>query len=118
MTGYCLAVFERTCNPVHFPYHDEEYGFPVATDNDLFERLILEINQAGLSWETILKKRAGFKAAYAGFDIDRVAAFDQPDIDRILADAGVIRNRLKVLAAIRNANTVKVLQKEHGSFAA
>jgi DNA-3-methyladenine glycosylase I len=118
MTGYCLAVHERSCNEVHFAYHNEEYGFPVGTDNGLFERLILEINQAGLSWETVLKKREGFKAAYQGFDIDRVASFDQADIDRILGDPSVIRNRAKVLAAISNAKVVQELQQEHGSFAA
>lgn len=105
-------------NPIHGPYHDTEYGFPHREDAILFERLILEINQAGLSWETILKKRAGFQAAYAGFDVDAVAAFGEEDRARLLADAGIIRNRLKVDAAIHNAKMVQQLRDEFGSFAA
>lgn len=105
-------------NPIHGPYHDLEYGFPHREDSILFERLILEINQAGLSWETILKKRTGFHAAYAGFDVDAVAAFGEEDRARLLADAGIIRNRLKVDAAIHNAKVVQQLRDQHGSFAA
>lgn len=96
-------------NPLHQPYHDTEYGFPVEGDAALFERLILEINQAGLSWGTILKKREAFRAAYAGFEVRRIARFDERDRDRLLADAGIIRNRLKVDAAIANAQTVLAL---------
>jgi DNA-3-methyladenine glycosylase I len=103
-------------HPLHGPYHDKEYGFPVADDDALFERLILEINQAGLSWQTILAKRANFTAAYAGFDIARVARFGVADRARLLADAGIIRNRLKVDAAIDNANRIIGLAEEHGSF--
>jgi DNA-3-methyladenine glycosylase I len=84
----------------------------------LFERLLLEINQAGLSWETILRKRAGFRAAYAGFDVDTVAAFGEADVLRLLADAGIIRNRLKVHAAIHNAQVIQGLRASHGGFAA
>jgi len=101
----------------HGPYHDTEYGFPLAGDAELFERLILEINQAGLSWLTILRKRQAFRAAYRGFDPDRVARFGARDVKRLLGDAGIIRNRLKVNAAIANANTVLALRKMHGSFA-
>ena len=103
---------------VHTDYHDHQYGFPLASDDELFERLILEINQAGLSWETILKKQASFRLAYAEFRIAQVACFGDADVARLLADAGIIRNRLKVAAAIDNAQRVLELQKEHGSFAA
>ncbi len=105
-------------HPWHGPYHDSEYGFPVDDDRVLFERLVLEINQAGLSWLTILKKRAAFQAAYDGFDIDRVARYGEREKKRLLADAGIIRNRLKVEAAIDNARRIQDLQAEHGSFAA
>ena len=108
----------ETTHEVHEKYHQHEYGFPVRDDNVLFERLVLEINQAGLSWETILKKRSTLAAAYAQFDIKRVAAFGDSDTARLLSDSGIIRNRLKVAAAIHNANVVLGLQKEHGSFKA
>lgn len=101
----------------HGPYHDTEYGFPSRDDAVLFERLILEINQAGLSWLTILKKRDGFRKAYKGFDPGTVARFGEKDRDRLLNDPGIIRNRLKVGAAIHNANVVVALIAEHGSFA-
>ena len=103
---------------VHGPYHGEEYGFPSTDDAVLFERLVLEINQAGLSWLTILNKRAAFQAAYKGFDIDTVAAFGARDVKRLLADAGIIRNRLKVEAAIDNARRLQKIRDQHGSFAA
>ena len=102
---------------LHGPYHDEEYGFPVTDDDRLFERLVLEINQAGLSWLTILKKRDAFRDAYAGFSIEKVARFDARKRARLLEDAGIIRNRLKVDAAIENAKRIIGLQKSHGSFA-
>src|SRR5438094_6038036 len=104
-------------DPVHGLYHDTEYGFPTAEESVLFERLMLEINQAGLSWETILKKRAAFRAAYAGFAVDRVAAFGLVEIERLLADPGIIRNRLKIEAAAENARRIQVLRQSHGSFA-
>jgi DNA-3-methyladenine glycosylase I len=102
----------------HGPYHDEEYGFPLDDDAALFERLVLEINQAGLSWLTILKKREGFRRAYGGFDPEVVARYGARDRRRLLADAGIIRNRLKVEAAIANAGTILELRATHGSFAA
>lgn len=102
---------------VHRIYHDSQYGFPIDDDNELFGRLILEINQAGLSWTTILNKQENFRRAYAGFDVVRVAAFDDGDRERLLSDAGIIRNRLKVEAAIHNAAVIRALQAEHGSFA-
>ncbi|MFN7920976.1 MAG: DNA-3-methyladenine glycosylase I [Bryobacteraceae bacterium] len=116
--SYCAAVRSGKLHEVHTRYHDIEYGFPIRDESPLFERLILEINQAGLSWETILKKQESFRAAYAGFDVDRVARFTARDRARLLADAGIIRNRLKVEAAISNAQTVQQLRREHGSFAA
>jgi DNA-3-methyladenine glycosylase I len=105
-------------HPFHGPYHDLEYGFPLADDTLLFERLVLEINQAGLSWLTILKKREAFRRAYDGFDIDTVAAYGAADRERLLADSGIIRNRLKVEAAIENARRLRQIQADHGSFAA
>jgi DNA-3-methyladenine glycosylase I len=101
----------------HGPYHETEYGFPIRGDAELFERLILEINQAGLSWLTILKKREAFRAAYRGFDPAAVAQFGARDVRRLMADAGIIRNRLKIEAAIANAKTVLALRQSHGSFA-
>jgi DNA-3-methyladenine glycosylase I len=101
---------------LHKSYHDLEYGFPLHNDDALFERLMLEINQAGLSWVTILKKRASFKQAYMGFDVDRVAAFKARDRERLMNEAGVIRNRLKIEAAIHNAQIVQRLRDTHGSF--
>ena len=112
---YCIAHPEDTFNRV---YHDTEYGFPLKDDNLLFERFILEINQAGLSWITILKKANNFRKAYDGFDIDKIAAYGEEDMARLLADAGIIRNRLKVNAAIVNAQKIQELSKEHGSFKA
>ncbi len=101
----------------HGPYHDREYGFPLENDADLFERLMLEINQAGLSWLTILKKREGFRRAYSGFVPEVVAAYGAADRERLLGDPGIIRNRLKVDAAIANAQRILELRKSHGSFA-
>jgi DNA-3-methyladenine glycosylase I len=114
MTSYCDAA---AGHPFHGPYHDEEYGFPVTDDDRLFERLVLEINQAGLSWLTILKKRDAFREAYAEFRIEKVARFDARKRVSLLANPGIIRNRLKVDAAIENAKRIRVLQKSHGSFA-
>lgn len=105
-------------HPFHGPYHDEEYGFPVTDDDRLFERLVLEINQAGLSWLTILKKRDAFREAYGGFVVAKVARFDARKRARLLENPGIIRNRLKVDAAIENAKRIVALQRSHGSFAA
>jgi DNA-3-methyladenine glycosylase I len=102
--------------PFHAEYHEREYGFPLEQDDALFGRLLLEINQAGLSWLTILKKKSAFEAAYAGYDIDAVAAFGEPDRARLLADAGIVRNRLKVDAAIANARRLVGMREEYGSF--
>ncbi|MGE0719816.1 MAG: DNA-3-methyladenine glycosylase I [Alphaproteobacteria bacterium] len=113
MSGYCTAA---PGHEWHGPYHDGVYGFPVADDDALFERLVLEINQAGLSWLTILKKWAAFRAAFDDFSIDRVAAYGEADRARLLADAGIVRNRLKVDAAIDNARRIQALRATHGSF--
>ena len=104
MSSYCDIA---PGHPFHGPYHEGEYGFPSRDDKVLFERLILEINQAGLSWLTILKKREAFLAAFDGFDIDKVAAYGAREKRRLLADAGIIRNRLKVDAAIENAKRLQ-----------
>jgi len=111
--GYCDVA---PGHPEHGPYHDREYGFPLAGDAELLERLALEINQAGLSWLTILKKREAFHRAYRGFDPEVVARFGARDRARLLADAAIIRNGLKVDAVIANAKTVLALRKEYGSF--
>jgi DNA-3-methyladenine glycosylase I len=105
-------------HPFHGPYHDSEYGFPLRDDDALFERLVLEINQAGLSWLTILKKRDAFREAYDRFDVDRVARYGARERRRLLRDAGIIRNRLKVDAAIENARRIVALRDGRGSFAA
>lgn len=101
---------------VHKPYHDLHYGFPILDDNELFCRLVLEINQAGLSWTTILKKQESFRKAYHNFNIKKVAGYKEKDFNRLMNDAGVIRNRLKINAAIENAKAILAIQKEHGSF--
>jgi DNA-3-methyladenine glycosylase I len=115
-TSYCEAVEQMEATNVHRAYHDHAYGYPIHDDNELFERLVLEINQAGLSWTTILNKQENFHKAYDGFDIKKVAAYTDKDRERLLNDAGIIRNRLKIDAAIHNANVVQELQKEYGSF--
>lgn len=97
-------------------YHNHHYGFPIADDNELFERLVLEINQAGLSWLTILKKQDNFRKAYNNFDITTVANYSDLDIERLLGDTGIIRNKLKINAAIHNAKVIETLQIEFGSF--
>ncbi len=101
---------------LHKAYHDNHYGFPLQNDNELFGRLLLEINQAGLSWEIILKKEGTFKKAYNNFNIKKVAAYTEADRARLMNDPGIIRNRLKINAAIENAKTIIELQKQYGSF--
>lgn len=101
---------------LHKNYHDNYYGFPIHDDNELFGRLILEINQAGLSWETVLKKEESFRKAYDNFDIQKIAAYTEEDRERLLSDSGIVRNKLKVNAAIENAKAIIELQKEFGSF--
>jgi len=101
---------------LHKTYHDHQYGFPIAGDDELFGRLILEINQAGLSWTTILKKQYNFQRAGDGFSIRKIAGYGYRDFERLMGDAGIIRNRLKIRAAIHNAYVIERFQKEHGSF--
>ena len=113
---YCDAVSTMDKNNLHKSYHDTAYGFPIDNDDELFGRLILEINQAGLSWSTILNKQASFRKAYNNFNIKKVAAYKDKDFERLMNDAGIIRNRLKINAAIENAKTLLNIQKEHGSF--
>ena len=110
---YCNSHPEDRFNKI---YHDTQYGFPLKDDSQLFERLVLEINQAGLSWITILKKADNFHKAYHGFDVAKVAKYGEKDIERLLNDPGIIRNRLKINAAIVNAQKILVVQKECGSF--
>ena len=116
--SYCkfIGSLKKDDQSVHKVYHDTQYGFPIEGDNELFCRLILEINQAGLSWTTILNKQESFRKAYHNFDIKKVAAYKDKDVQRLLNDAGIIRNRLKVNAAIENAKSILALQKEFGSF--
>jgi len=115
VSGYCDIA---PGHPWHGPYHEREYGFPLDGDQALFERLCLEIFQAGLSWLIVLKRRAGMNAAFDSFDPAKVAAYGEADVERLLQDPGIIRNRAKVRAIIENANIVLALAAEHGSFAA
>lgn len=103
-------------NPIYAAYHDREWGVPVHEDRLLFEFLVLEGAQAGLSWLTVLRKRDGYRRAFAGFDPEKVAAFDSGEVSRLLEDAGIVRNRLKVESAVSNARAFLEVQKEFGSF--
>jgi DNA-3-methyladenine glycosylase I len=113
-TTYCAIA---PAHPIHGPYHANEYGFPLRDDARLFERLALEINQAGLSWLTILKKKDAFHQAFEGFDLDRVAAYGAAEQARLLSDPGIVRNKLKVAAVIENARRLCAIRDRHGSFA-
>lgn len=114
MSWYCDIA---PGHPVHGAYHDTEYGFPVSDEAVLFERLALEIMQAGLSWEIVLKKRSTMFKAFDGFTVDKVARYGERQIERLLADAGIIRNRRKVDAIIENAKRIQAIRKSHGGFA-
>lgn len=113
-THYCDVAPN---DPVHAEYHAKEYGWPETDEARLFERLILEINQAGLNWALILKKRDGFKDAYSAYDIEKIAAYGEADRERLLADERIIRNKLKVNAVIHNAQVVLSFRESHGGFA-
>lgn len=113
MSGYCDVA---PGHPLHGPYHDHEYGFPRTDDRELFERLTLEIAQAGLSWRLVLEKRPGYTAAFANWDLDTVAAWGEDEIEVLVADARIIRNRLKIAATIHNARVIQTLRSSHGSF--
>jgi DNA-3-methyladenine glycosylase I len=114
VASYCDIALGH---PDHGPYHDTEYGFPVRDDDRLFERLVLEINQAGLSWLTILRKREAFRAAFDDFALERVACYDARRKAKLLANPAIIRNRLKIDAAVENAQRILALRESHGSFA-
>lgn len=118
--SYCNYIInnpsENSDYLLHKYYHDNQYGFQIDDDNELFGRLLLEINQAGLSWTLMLRKQGGFRAAYSNFSIEKVAQYDEKDRDRLLQDPGIIRNRLKINAAIANAQKIVELKKEFGSF--
>jgi len=116
--SYCgvIEYMSDEKKSIHKPYHDHHYGFPIHDDNELFCRLVMEINQAGLSWETILKKETTFRKAYSNFNIKKIAAYTDKDRERLMGDPGIIRNRLKINAAIENAKTIMQLQKDFGSF--
>ncbi|MDA9347902.1 DNA-3-methyladenine glycosylase I [Porticoccaceae bacterium] len=103
-------------DPLYQQYHDREWGVPCRDDRTLFEFVVLEGAQAGLSWITVLRKRETYRKAFANFDVRRVAAFDDSDVERLLQDPGIVRNRLKVASTITNARHFIELQKEHGSF--
>jgi len=114
--SYCEAVKYFDLSDVNRVYHDSAYGFPITDDNELFGRFLLEINQAGLSWILMLKKQDNFRQAYANFDVGKVACFTDSDRQRLLNDAGIIRNRLKIEAAIYNAQRIVEIQAEFGGF--
>jgi DNA-3-methyladenine glycosylase I len=103
-------------DPLYIKYHDEEWGVPVHDDRKLFEFLVLESAQAGLSWITILRKRENYRKAFAGFDFNKVAKFNERDFKRLMKDAGIIRNNLKIRAAINNAQRFLEVRKEFGTF--
>lgn len=115
-SSYCAAVAAGKFNVKHKDYHDNYYGFAETEDNALFGRLLMEINQAGLSWDTVLNKADSIKATYSNYDIEQVANFSPADIERLLEDPGIIRMRKKIEAAIYNAQQIQFLQKEYGSF--
>ncbi|WDF55517.1 DNA-3-methyladenine glycosylase I [Mucilaginibacter sp. KACC 22063] len=103
-------------DPLYIKYHDEEWGKPVHDDDKLFEFLLLEGAQAGLSWITILRRRENYRKAFAGFDAKKVAAFTEQDVERLMQDEGIIRNRAKIQSAVTNAQLFLAIQKEFGSF--
>lgn len=118
MVTYCeaIAAMKGEVRDLHRDYHDRHYGFPLYDDNELFGRFVLEINQAGLSWTLILRKLKEFERAYEGFDIDVIAGYGDDDINRLLNDKGIIRNRLKIKAAVENARRIQKLRIHYGSF--
>ena len=116
MTSYCEYLRAHPEDTLNKLYHDSEYGFPLAEEAALLERLAQEINQAGLSWTLILKRKDNFHVAFEGFEVDKVAAYREQEVARLLNDAGIIRNRLKVNAVIENARRIQGLRAEFGSF--
>ena len=116
MTSYCEYLRDHPEDTLNKLYHDTEYGFPLEEDATLLERLALEINQAGLSWTLMLKRKDNFHRAFEGFDVDTVAAYGEKDVARLLADTRIIRNRLKINSVIENARRIQVLRSEFGGF--
>lgn len=114
--SYCRYCADKPADNLHKIYHDSKYGFPLENDDELFGRLILEINQAGLSWDTMLKKEQNFRVAFDQFSIEKVSEYGEKDVERLLSDVGIIRNKLKVNAVIYNAGKLVELKKEFGSF--
>ena len=114
MTEPTRCAWVPLADPGYVAYHDEEWGVPSRDDRHLFELLTLEGAQAGLSWSTILRKREGYKAAFSGFDVEAVARFSGRDVERLLADAGIVRNRAKIESTIGNARAVLELREERG----
>lgn len=114
--SYCEYCKSPRAKQVHIDYHDNVYGFPVESDNELFGRLVLEINQAGLSWELILNKKKYFELAFDAFNVEKVANYGEVDRERLLNDKSIIRNKLKINAAIHNAQQILEIQAEFGSF--
>jgi len=116
MSHYCKHCRTLPIDNIHRIHHDTNYGIVSEKDDEIFGRLILEINQAGLSWDTILKKEENFRKAYSNFDIKTIANYQEKDFERLMSDAGIIRNRLKINAAVYNANQILKIQQEYGSF--
>lgn len=114
--SYCEYVHQLDVNNCHKVYHDNQYGFSIDDDNELFGRLILEINQAGLSWTTILKKQNNFRKAFSNFDIKKISNYDEQERTRLLDDPSIIRNKLKINSVIFNAQKIVSIQSEFGSF--
>ena len=116
MTSYCSKFNNDLLDPIHKKYHNSVYGFPESDDNKLFEKLSLEINQAGLSWDIILKKYTELKKAYSGFNIIKVAAYKSDQINELLNNKKIIRNKLKIYSIVYNAKAILKIQKDHKSF--
>jgi DNA-3-methyladenine glycosylase I len=114
--SYCEYVNTLEKENLHKIYHDSQYGFPILSDNELFGRLILEINQAGLSWTTILKKQNNFRKSFSNFNIKKIANYEEREINILLKNPGIIRNKLKINAIIFNANRILEIQNKYGSF--
>jgi DNA-3-methyladenine glycosylase I len=115
-SSYCEYVNTLEKENLHKIYHDSQYGFPILSDNELFGRLILEINQAGLSWTTILKKQNNFRQSFSNFNIKQIANYGEKEINILLNNPGIVRNKLKINAVIFNANRILEIQKNHGLF--
>ncbi len=116
MMNYCKFCSQLPLDNIHRKYHDNHYGFPVTNDFELFGRLILEINQAGLSWETILKKEANFRKAFDEYNYFRIAKYDFDKINLLVNDSGIIRHRQKIESIVYNANQLTLIKQTHGSF--